>query len=203
MSVSKNIVSHDSTDYAWYSSSNMSNGYAGYDSTTYATIRMTEGRSAESYAYFIFGSFSEIPEGARITSVTCKAAAYSSNVNDARIATRTIQLYSGTTAKGTATTIGRTADTYTLDAGTWTRDELLNARIRIYGTRGTLSVTAAYYLYFGGATMTVDYTEGGTSYTMKVKSNGAWVDVTKVLAKDGGTWKEATKVLAKDNGTWK
>jgi len=81
---------------------------------------------------------SSIPQNATITGVSCVAAAacYS---NGQYFDTRTVQLYSGSTAKGTAVTITGTGNTRTdhnIDGGSWTRAELDNAKIVIHIIRG-------------------------------------------------------------------
>ena len=157
-------------DHAYASISNATNGYTDSSSTTYATINLTTGSGATTYIYFTF-DFSNIPVGATINSVSCTAKAYINTTNSSRITTRQIQLYSGTTAKGSASTISNSTSAFTMTAGTWTRDELLNARIRLYGVRGTSNTTSTYYFRFYGATFTVNYSIDGIAYTIGATSN--------------------------------
>ena len=101
---------------------------------------------------------SSIPANATITSVTCIAAAscYSSGQY---FNTRTLQLYNGNTAKGTATTItgnGSTKANHNINGGTWTRGELNDIKIVIYIERGNNTTEASFS--FWGATLTVNYT---------------------------------------------
>ena len=203
MSISKDIVSYDTTDYAWYGTpSNINNGIGGATSDTYARITLVRGASAETWVYWNFGSFADIPADASIRSVSCSVRAYATNINAARIAVRQAQLYTGTTAKGSPSELAKEDTTYTMTTGSWTRAELLNARVRVYCQRGTsLNLSTNYYIYFYGATMTVEYSQG-PDYTVLVKSSGTWVEPTKILVKDNGSWVEPTKILAKDNGTW-
>lgn len=163
-------------DHAYASVSNATNGYADSSSTTYATINLTTGSGATTYIYFTF-DFSNIPVGATIDSVSCSAKAYINTTNSSRITTRQIQLYSGTTAKGSASTISNSTSAFTMTAGTWTRDELLNARIRLYGVRGTSNTTSTYYFRFYGATFTVNYSVNGTAYTIGATSQVTGVTV--------------------------
>ena len=163
-------------DHAYASASNTTNGYTDSSSTTYATINLTTGSGATTYIYFTF-DFSNIPVGATINSVSCSAKAYINTTNSSRITTRQIQLYSGTTAKGSASTISNSTSAFTMTAGTWTRDELLNARIRLYGVRGTSNTTSTYYFRFYGATFTVNYSVNGTAYTIGATSHVTGVTV--------------------------
>lgn len=101
---------------------------------------------------------SSIPANATITNVSCVGAAscYSSGQY---FNTRTLQLYCGNTAKGTAQTVtgnGGTASQHTLNGGSWTRDELDDIKIVFYVQRGTDTTTASFSFF--GATLTVTYT---------------------------------------------
>lgn len=164
-------------DHAYASISNQTNGYNESSNTTYATINLTTGSGATTYIYFTF-NFSGIPEGATINSVSCTAKAYINTTNSSRITTRQMQLYSGTTAKGSATTVSNSTTTATMSAGSWTRNELQNARIRLYGVRGTSNTTSTYYFRFYGATFTVEYSINGTAYTINATSNVSGVTVS-------------------------
>lgn len=173
ISIQNTITAHPTgvaSDHAYASVSNTTNGYADSSNTTYATINLTTGSGATTYIYFTF-DFSGIPNGATIDSVSCSAKAYINTTNSSRITTRQIQLYSGTTAKGSASTISNSASAFTMTTGTWTRDELQNARIRLYAVRGTSNTTSGYYFRFYGATFTVNYSIDGTAYTVAATSN--------------------------------
>lgn len=180
VSIQDTITAHPTgvaDDHAYASVSNITNGYAESSNTSYATINLTTGSGATTYIYFTF-DFSSIPAGATINSVSCSAKAYINTTNSSRITTRQIQLYSGTTAKGSASTVSNSTYAFNMTAGTWTRDELQNARIRLYGVRGTSNTTSGYYFRFYGATFTVDYSVEGTAYTIGATSNvtGTTVD---------------------------
>lgn len=190
--------SYDTENYSWRNSSNISNGYTNSSSTTYAGFGIPK-PYGEAYVYYRFDT-SSIPDGAEIVSVSCTAKARA-NGNSKTTPVKQIQMATGTTLKGTATTMSSTATVYTLDVGEWTLAELRDIRVRPYAKTGNTS--SNYNLDFFGATLTIEYNLPGPSYTVKVKNNGAWVDATKVLVKSSGSWVEATKVLAKDNGTWK
>lgn len=104
-------------DYSYASISGTTNAYASSSNTTYATINLTTGSGATTYVYFTF-NFSEIPAGATIDSVSCTAKAYINTTNSSRITTRQIQLYSGSTAKGSASTISNSTSAFTMTTGT-------------------------------------------------------------------------------------
>lgn len=172
-----NPVSYDTTDYQWRTVSNLENGYASPSSTTDALIYTTVGKSSETWIYYEFDT-SSIPDGATIQSVSCTANAY---YYGSTISTdRYIQMYSGTTAKGSTTTFGTGKTTVrTLSVGDWTLSELRNARIKIYGKRGTgssASTVTSHYLAFRGATLTVTYET--TYYTVTATSNTGSITVS-------------------------
>lgn len=180
VSISDTITVHPTgvaDDHAYASVSSITNGYAESSNTNYATINLTTGQNATTYIYFTF-DFSSIPASATIDSVSCTAKAYINTTNSSRITTRQIQLYSGTTAKGSASTVSNSTTAFSMTTGTWTRNELQNARIRLYGVRGTSNTTSGYYFRFYGATFTVNYSVNGTAYTIGATSNvtGTTVD---------------------------
>ena len=148
-------TSYDS-DHAYASISSAANGYADSDSTNYATINLTTGSRATTYMYYKFDT-SSIPANATIKSVSCTCKCYISNTNSNRIATRQVRLYSGTTAKGSAETVSNSTDEFEITAGTWSRSELNDARIRLYAVRGTNQTSGSQYFRFYGATLTVEY----------------------------------------------
>ena len=118
--------------------------------------------SMVSYGYISYGfDVSAIPEGSVIDSVTCKAKAKRMSSGTTGI----LQLYSGTTAKGSATTFTDSSmATYTLNAGTWSWDEIQKIRLRI-----TASSTQQYkYIYFYGADLTVTYTYQNEKFMLRL-----------------------------------
>ena len=171
---SKTIIpsGYDSNNSS-YSSINSSypvtNGYTDADSTSYAYITCNTGSHATTYISYTFDT-SEIPENAAIDSITCKAKVRVSSTS--YISTGVTQLYTGSIAKGSATTTrSTTATTYDLTTGTWTRTELNDVQVRFTGTRGTSNTTRAAYLYFYGATLTINYSINGTQYSIVATSN--------------------------------
>lgn len=165
-------VSYDETDHQWYSSSNMANGYTDSSSTTYATIYDTRGANAQTWVYFEFDT-SSIPDGATIKSVSCTAKCVMSG-NASGTPTKQMQLYSGTTAKGSAfTDLGTSTAIRTLTVGSWTLAELRNARIWLNAIRGTSNTTTNYYIRFYGAILTVKYSYDEVFYEVTGSSNSS------------------------------
>lgn len=128
--------------------------------------------STTCYVYYTFGiDISSIPSNATITNISCIVKAYRNN----RVTQSTcgVQLYYNTTARGSAATgLSTTAGTVTIsDGGSWTRSELSNLRLRLYGVRSNTGSSA--YLYLCGATLTISYSYQGTQY-----------DITSTLATD-------------------
>lgn len=161
---------------SYSTASNNANAYTNTSSTTYSSLTCNTGSGASSYVTYTF-DLSAIPEGATIDSVTCSAKARVSSTS--YISTATLQLYSNTTAKGSTTSFRSTSETtYNLSVGTWTRGELLNARIRATATRGTQNTTRAAYIYFYGANLTVNYSVDGIGYTITGTSSVDDVTIT-------------------------
>ena len=206
VTISVHPTSHDTVNIAYYSVSSsypLSNGYTDSDSTTYGQVGFTRGANAETYVYYKF-DFSSIPAGATIKSVSAKAKGVSSVTSSSIVATRQMQLATGTTLKGSALTMSASATEQTFsDVGTWTREELLDAGIRFYTKRKSSNTSTNYNLRMYGATMTVTYEIDEPDMPVRVKQNGAWATASKILVKQNGSWSEATKITAKDNGTWK
>ncbi len=135
-----------------------SNGYTDASSNTYVQFSLSNGTTGSTYYVF---SVSGIPSGATISSVSCVARIRVNNTS--RVTNTQIQLYSGTTAKGTSGTFASTStsNTVTLDGGSWTIAELENARLYF---KGTGSGNNSRYIYFYGATLSISYSLQGTEY---------------------------------------
>ena len=192
-----------SDDYAYASAENLENGYNSADNTTYATINLTTGASAETYIYYTF-DLSAIPDGAVITSVSCSVKATISSTSILYISSRTMKLYSGTTAKGSYASIPSSAAATTITAGDWTRDELTDCRLKIYASRGSLGATTARNIKFYGASLTIEYAEPDI---IPIVGNTTVGGVAKTLAGGyvniGGVWKTICKSYSNINGVWK
>lgn len=152
----------------------------------------SSGNNTTGYAYYTF-DLSSIPAGVTISSVSCVVKAHEENASRS---TCTLQLYAGSTAKGSLTTVNGTSNTlYTLTTGSWTRSELDELQ---------LVMAVGYYGgLIAGATLTIEYTSElqynatitGTasvvtikSDTMYLKSNGAWSKVASAELGDNITY---------------
>lgn len=153
-----------------YNNNNPENGLTDHSSSTRACVYVEQIAYAEAKLVYDFDC-SSIPENSTITSVTCiaGAACYS---NGQYFNTRTLQLYSGSTAKGTAVTITGTGNTNTshdINGGSWTREELDDAKIIVHVQRGNNTTQASFS--FWGATLSVTYTLPAEDYYLYTLSN--------------------------------
>ena len=160
----------------------------GSTNTTYATINLVTGSRATTTIYWPF-DLSAIPSGAEIDSVSCKVKASVSSTSG--VSSASVQLYSGSTSKGSSTSILSTSTSAkTLSVGTWTRSELQNCRLCLKAQRGTSSTSTTRSLLFYGADLTVTYTYKNEKFMLKL--GGAWHDVARVFKKVNGIWVEQT-----------
>lgn len=179
-------------DYSFASIINETNPVGkGANNTTYAQISLKTGTRENTWVYWPF-DLSAIPSNATIDSVSCSAKATVSTTNSAYIKSRTIQLYSGTTMKGSATYLTDSDTAHNLDCGTWTRAELQDCRLRMDARRGSSGTSTHRYLYFYGADLTVTYTYQSEKFMLK--TGGAWADVARVFKKVSGIWVEQTEL---------
>ena len=155
----------------------VSNGYTDSDSTTYARLQLSTGGSG-----VIFYTFDapDIPSNATINSVTASARIRVSSTT--RVTNTSAQLYSGSTAKGSSSTFASTSttNTFNLTPGTWTVNELQNIRLRVAAT-GSSSGSQTRYVYFYGATITINYAVNGWQYSITAISSDAAVTVNPAL----------------------
>lgn len=182
-----------------------------------STSNMYSSSGTTGHVNYIF-DFSDIPAGATINSMTVVANGHAESTtytSGSRMAE--IQLYSGSTAKGSAQHYTSTSNSnMTLsDPGTWTWDELQDAVLRftvanygglICGITWSVSYELNGYSYTI-TNITTDHaivfsSGGGITYSIRVKNNGTWKTPTKILVKQGDAWVQATKVLVKSGGTW-
>lgn len=154
----------------------ITDGYAASDSTTYSQISLRTGSGVSSQFFYTF-DLSAIPVGATIDEVKCKAKAYISSTNASYIATREIQMCSGTTPKGSAGTLTNSATVFTLSPGTWTRAELQSAAVRLYAVRGTSSTSTSRTFRFYGAEIEVTYTYQAEQFVITAGSMAVGVSV--------------------------
>jgi len=136
---------------------------------------LTRGSRATTHIYWEF-TLPEIPSAATIDSITCQYKARTSSSSTSYISAATIQLYSGTTAKGSSKSILTTSTSASslssTQIGTWTASEInTGVRLRTDATRGTSRTTSNYYIYFYGATINITYTISGTVYEINASSD--------------------------------
>ena len=167
-------VSFDSQNtvcYAQTSGYPAENGI-GDGSGYFAGFDLTRGSNAETFAYYNFDC-SAIPDDATITNVTCNFRASVSTTNTKRISTANLALCTGTTVKGSTTSIMTTTATYfDVNGGSsWTVAQIKNCKIRGYAKRGTNNTSTQYTLRLFGGTLTVTYTVQGMLYTITATSN--------------------------------
>lgn len=164
----------------------------GSTNTTYATINLVTGSRATTTIYWPF-DLSAIPSGAEIDSVSCKVkASVSSTIG---VNSASVQLYSGSTSKGSSTSILSTSTSAnTLSVGTWTRSELQNCRLCLQAKRSTSGTSTERSLLFYGADLTVTYTYQSEKFMLKL--GGAWQDIAHVFKKVNGIWVEQTDLAS-------
>lgn len=116
--------------------------------------------SSKAYIYYSF-EFEGIPEDATIDSVSCKVKGHLENSSRS---TANLQLYAGSTAKGSASKFTSTsAQTVTLTTGTWTRSEIDELQLRFeIGYYGGL---------VNGATVTIEYSYNDIKYTITIENS--------------------------------
>ena len=126
---------------------------------------------------------SAVPSNATVTSISCAVKAHEENASRSEF---TLQLYSGSTAKGSATTVSGTSNAiYNLTTGSWTRSEL-----------DSLVLHTTYGYYGGlvaGATLTVAYTaelQNECSLTVK---EGAWT-LSGDMYQKNGSWQQVSNI---------
>ncbi len=179
------------------------NGLTETESTTYARLTLSP---TERHIIYSFDT-SEIPNDVSILSVDCQVHAYVTSTST-NITTKSAQLYAGTTAKGSTTTIPTTDSTWAIsDVGTWTVSEIHNIRIRLDGYYGGSST---YYIRFYGANLTVTYRSNNIVYVYTISNvqTGHVVTVEgAITAKPlylnvGGTMKLVSSIQKKTNDVW-
>ena len=167
---------------AYYDMKNATNPVGkGSANTTYASFKNRPYQSG--IVYWPFDT-SIIPAEATIDSVACMAKGRCNSSTKG-----SMQLYSGTVAKGSATSTKTSAAVYNLSCGTWTRAELDNIRLL---TKITNTNSSSSIFYFYGADLTVAYTYQSEKFMLKL--GGAWQDIAHVFKKVNGIWVEQTEL---------
>lgn len=181
---------HDSSVSVYDDISGATNpiGKGSGDDSSYAQIYLVTGVNAETYIFWPFDT-SAIPDTAEIISVECNMTGKISSPSG--IWSITAQLYSGDVAKGEAADIPSViTGTFSIPAGTWTRDELKNCRLRLYAQRGVMFVNQSHNIQFCGADLTVTYTYQNEKFMIKL--GGTWNGASRVFKKVSGIWVEQT-----------
>jgi len=176
----------------------------------------TSGSTA--YIEYAFDT-SDVPDGATIQSVVCKVKGHCESTSQSTEVSR-IQLYSGSTAKGSSKDFTSTTDSV-LEIGsdsTWTKAELNSAKLRYtigyYGGNiagASLIVTygveaQGYAYYYTIETVTEDHNIvvvcGESTQQLYVKESGSWVAYSKAYKKINGVWVEQSDLSSLfDTGT--
>ena len=183
--------------------SDVSNGYKDTSSyASYATLEIPANSTC--YGSFII-SVSGIPSGAIIDSVSCKVSALKRG-NDT-VTTYTIQLYSGNTPKGTASSISGSNQvrTVNLETGAWTVEELQDVRLLITGTNKSTNSSFSYLFYGAEFTVTYHSTQGYTYNILNVSAPHTIVledSNDRVYIKVNGNFVQVEAVYKKINGVW-
>jgi len=174
----------------------------------------TQGGSGSTYIDYHF-DFSDIPEGATISSMSVTVKGHCESTSESREISR-VQCYTGTTAKGSYVdmTDSTTDRVYTIsNPGTWTRAELDDARIKhtigVYGglmSGATWTVAYemdgyAYTITNVAANHAIVVTASGGGPTLYVKLNGSWVQVQRAYKKQNGSWSQVAVNQAFSSGT--
>lgn len=132
---------------------------------------------------------SGIPSGATISSVSCRVMAHEENSSRS---TFTLQLYAGSTAKGSETTVSGTSNTiYTLSCGSWTRSEIDSLVLHTeYGYYGGL---------VAGATLTIAY-EASPEWSATLTGNTSSMSLTasNMYLKSSGSWTQTASTTLSD-----
>ena len=198
-------------EYSGFTISNITNAYSDIDDSSYANCDAPAG-STTSHLYLDLGPI-DIPSTATISSVSCQASLQISRNGSSSGMNVSCQMYSGSTAKGSVTSLATSATdvartTYTLSVGTWTAAELQNARFYVSFTNNAYSTHRYIYVY--GVALTVTYSISGEVYiyTIDNVTGDHTIVVTagasqlKIFVKIGGTWTQFSKVYKKVNGSW-
>ena len=202
-------IPYDNTS-SGFNITSISNAYTDISDSSYADCSLS-GRTTGTL-YLDLGPIN-LPSGATISSVSCQASLQISRNGSSSSMTAECQMYSGSTAKGSSTTLVSSATdvartTYTLNIGSWTISELQSARFYVTMYNGASSTVRHIYVY--GVSFTVTYTVSGIVYkytisnvtsdhTIVISSSGqTW----SIYLKENGSWVQYSKVYLKVNGSW-
>ena len=216
VSESKTLTTHpmsiddDRSNYdGVYNNNNLENAFTDASSSTRFAPYVPTGSGSESNIYLVFDACTEIPSGATISSVTCSVKCGTQGTNYYN--TRTVQMYAGTTAKGSSTTMSgsnSSPTTYNLSVGSWTASEIQQACLRFHVVRGSsnTSTSATFSIY--GATLTVNYSVDGYMYEITSSSSVSSITTSPASQEvfQGGEGEvrldgsSISNIIVKDNG---
>ena len=172
--------------------------------------------------YYKF-DFSDIPDDATIQQITVSVRGHAENTSQST-SHADLNVYSGTTAKGTQTEFTSTSTTtVNITPGNWSISELKDdPRIGFtIGYYGGLVVGATwtvqciidgneYYYTYTLANVLTDHTilvvqDGQQTKSFYIKINNQYKNVSKndFRIKVGGAWRTPTKIYIKNNNSWK
>lgn len=206
-------VSLDSTNSnfpgTYYNNNVLENAFTDASSSTRAAPYTNTGSGATTTMYLNFDC-SSIPSGSTIKSISCKVKCGTQGTN--YFSTRTVQMSSGTTVKGNATTMSgsnSSPQTHTLTVGSWTADELHNAKLKFYIVRGSSNTTTEATFSIYGATLTVSYSYNGYQYTITSSSSVSGITTSPASQDIMGGGEGIVRIdadslgsaIVKDNGT--
>ena len=166
------LIPVSNTNSGWYSVTDIANAYDDADSTNYANLQIAGGNTTAT-VYLDMSDLS-IPSSANILSVTAKATSEANRNNSSSGFSSSIQMYAGSTAKGSATswvTAGGTAvakTTFTLSVGSWTASEINNARFYLTATNNAGSTRRYVYIY--GVSFEVTYESDDVTYIYTISN---------------------------------
>lgn len=147
------ILLNSYTDASNITVTNGGNAYTDTTSTTDATLNPTRG--ATGTMYWVFNVGDSIPSYATNIKVTAKFKGRVSNTT--RITAATIQLYSGTTALGTATSFRSTTSTVYTVAENLSITAAQASGLRLYLSETRNTTNTGTYIYVTGAELTITY----------------------------------------------
>lgn len=162
-------------------------GTSAEDGTSTSNV-YSSGQSTTGIANYTF-DLSAIPSGATITSIECQVKAHEENASRS---TCTLQLYAGSIAKGSATTVNGTSNAiYNLNCGSWTRSELESLVLRM---------SVGYYGgLIAGATLSITYeAEAQWNATLTGNADGITLSSGQMYVKSNGTWSAASTTELSD-----
>lgn len=183
------------------------NTSANTSNTSYARLSGST-QNSSGYAYYLFEELN-IPSIAVITSVSCSVRCRASATGTTS-GTCFVELVSGPTTKGSATTVtGTTATAYTLNTGSqWTANEANHLGVKVTVYKAISSNNRSYGIYFYGATLTVNYTVDGIAYEINASSETSLATVSpssqEIFQGESGVVKIETDnigdIVVEDNG---